>query len=443
MAATIPPAATASQVRAKAARTGLALLGFGYLLLSAYVEPPMDIGGGRILPAFTTIVILPIALLLLSPVIFRRDVVMLSSVAALLLLSALLSPGREWIGHKLLGLAQTLTAMSAGLALFKLAELLPLILLRRVLLAAWFAVLIGAGLEVSGVLRPAVAAFGQAVYHVGGYQFYSNDVRDLSLLGFPRPKVFTSEPSLVAIAFYLFVTGWLALKPTPHRLTIAFTATGVMLAFVGSPVLLITLAVLSIVFMALGIRRASAALPGLALLVALVLALPFVLPDVIALLRDRVQLAVDNARSYTISSENLRIIFPAIATVDVLSASPILGVGIDGKAVIDQFSSLPIADFAGGTQFGNNFAFFLSYLGLGGAAAFTWIMARWLRASGVLYRLLAATVIVGLSQTMGGFETPRFWAWVFLVFAVYRGASRSSIPSTGRLPMETLLTGTR
>ncbi len=438
MAAGIPPRPTSSQSCAQEARTGLALLAFVYLLVGAYVEPPMDIGGGRILPAFTTVLILPIVLLLLTPVIFRRDVVMLSSVAALLLLSAFLSPGREWIGHKLLGLAQTLTAMSAGLALFKLAELLPVVLLRRVLLAAWFGLVIAGGLEVAGVLRPAVAAFGQAVYHVGGYQFYSNDLRDLSLVGFPRPKVFTSEPSLVAIAFYLFVTGWLALKPTPRRLTIAFAATGVMLALVGSPVLLIALAVLSIIFATLGVRRASASLTRLALLLGLMLALTFVLPSVITLLHDRVQEAVDNARSYAISSENLRIVFPIIATADVLSASPLLGVGIDGKAVINQFSSLPIADFAGETQFGNNFAFFLTYLGLGGAAAFTWIMARWLRVSGVLYRLLAAVVILGLSQTMGGFETPRFWTWVFLVFAVYRAASRAGIPSaqppTGILP---------
>ncbi len=422
----------------KEARTWLATLGFGYLLLSAYVDPPLDIGSGLILPAFTTVLILPIILLLLSHVIFRRDVVMLSSVAALLLLSALLSPGRAWIGHKLLGLAQTLTAMSAGLALFKLAELLPVVLLRRLLFAAWLALLICAGLEVIGVLRPAVAAFGQAVYRVGGYQFYSNDLRDLSLVGFPRPEVFTSEPSLVAVAFYLFVTGWLALKPTPFRLTIAFAATGVMLALVGSPVLLITLAVLSLLFARLSIRRTSVALPRLVLLLGLVLALPLTLPSVIALVQDRVQEAVDNARTYAISSENLRVVFPAIATADVLSASPLLGVGIDGKAVIDQFSSLPIADFAGETQFGNNFAFFLTYLGLAGAAAFTWIMARWLRASGVVYRLLAAVVIVGLSQAMGGFETPRFWTWVFLVFAVYRAASRSGIPSalppTGILP---------
>src|SRR2546426_110082 len=303
----------------EAARAALAVLTLVYLLLSAYVEPPFDIGSGRILPAFTTVFVVPVALLALCSVIYRRDLLMLFSVGALLFLSAVLSPGREWVGEKLLGMAQTVTAISAGLVLFKVAEMLPISALRRVLLGAWLALLIGAGLEVSGALRPAVVAFGRAVYHAGGYEFYSADVRDLGLLGFVRPKVFTSEPSLVSIAFYLFVTGWLALKPTLRRFTIAFAATTVMIALLGSPVLLIAFAVLCMVFATLSIRSFDTALPAVGLLLVLVLSLPLLLPGMATLLSDRAHEALDNSRSYAVTSENLRIVFPAIATADVIA----------------------------------------------------------------------------------------------------------------------------
>jgi len=428
-----PPELDAGQEAArKSARLALALLGFVYLLMGAYIEPPLPIGDGWILPSFATVLALPVLLLVMLGTLRRRDIVLLASVAGLLLVSAVLSPGLEWIREKVLGLAQTLVAMVGGLLLFKLAEFLPVPVLRRVLAVGWVLLLVAATLEVVGVLRPAVVAFGEAVYHTGGYQFYSADLRDIELLGFARPKVFTSEPSLVAIAFYVLLTGWLALRVTLLRLLVAIAAATVMLSLVGSPVLLIAVPVLCLIYARLGPRDMLTLALAVVVVAGAVLLLPLLIPGVVERLAERLDAAVTNAATLAPTSENLRLVIPAVTTVDVLTASPLLGVGISGKEVMGQFSALPGVDFAGDTQFGNAFALFLCYLGLAGAALFVGILRRWLRESGVRYGGLCTVVVIGLSQAMGGFETPRFWAYIFLVLAVYRAASPS--PAEGASP---------
>jgi hypothetical protein len=407
----------------KSARSALAVLGFLYLLVGAYVEPPLPLRDGLILPSFTTVLALPLLLLVMVGTLRRRDIVLLASVAALLLTSAVLSPGTEWIPKKVLGMAQTLVAMTGGLLLFKLTDWFSVPVLRRVLAAAWLFLLLSATLEVMGVLRPAVVAFGEAVYRVGGYKFYSADVRDLSILGFPRPEVFTSEPSLVAIAFYVLLTGWLALRATLPRLLVGIAAATAMLSLVGSPVLVIAVAVLCLVYVRLGPRSLLRSVPSLAVAATALLLVPILIPGVVARLGDRLDEAVINAATLAPTSENLRLVIPAVTTAQVLAGSPVFGVGISGKEVIGQFSTLPGADFAGNAQFGNSFALFLSYLGVAGAVVFVGILRRWMRESGVRYGLVCAVVLIGLSQAMGGFETPRFWAYVFLILAVYRAAS--------------------
>ena len=116
--------------------------------------------------------------------------------------------------------------------------------------------------------------------------------------------------------------------------------------------------------------------------------------------------------------------------MDVLQRSPLFGVGISGKEIIESYSRLQIdPKYA----LGNNvLAALVTYLGLGGAALFGKALFDYWRRAGVGNIALLVVLILALSQTMGGFETPRFWSYVFLFTGVVRMSYGSG--STVKVP---------
>jgi hypothetical protein len=80
----------------------------------------------------------------------RYELVLLGQVLFLLLLTALLSPGFEYIDQKLLGLLQTAFSLIGGVLLVKLLGDLPRRWVSRMLLALWIILILGAFLESQG-----------------------------------------------------------------------------------------------------------------------------------------------------------------------------------------------------------------------------------------------------------------------------------------------------
>ncbi len=68
---------------------------------------------------------------------------------------------------------------------------------------------------------------------------YVANVRDQTLFGMVRPKLFTAEPSFVAIFFVLSITVWLVLSASPIRFVWYFLFLAMGLFLIRSPVLLI------------------------------------------------------------------------------------------------------------------------------------------------------------------------------------------------------------
>lgn len=397
------------------------------LLLAIYLEVPLFFTETFYIPGFLTVLSIPILILFNWRIIYKSDALFVIKIIFVLLLSAFFSPEISFLGHKLSGVAQTSVAILAGVLLVKEMGRLERDTVEKIFY--WFSLvlLIGTVLEITGFLAGLSDNFREVVYRRGGYGVYSNDERDLLLAGFSRPKFFTSEPSLLAIGFFVFSTSWLLLTVCLKNWLYFLVATGLMLYLTASPTLLISiLASFCIIYLYNNEgRKFSGANISILFSVFVMLGLVFLSSDgLFNLISERIIAAVEGAETYQISSENLRVIFPYITAVDVLSSSPLFGVGISGKEVVGLFSSLPIDP---GYAFGNNnLAALFIYLGLFGSGLFLLSFYQYLGKFLSSHHLIMLVVlVVGMSQMMGGFETPRFWGYVFIFIGVLSVKART------------------
>ena len=402
-------------------------------LISVYLEIPLYLTSTLFIPSFPTLVFLvPVLTALYYRRIYKYEALFVGQVFFVLLLSALLSPGFEHLGQKLLGLFQTLVSISSGILLLKLINDLPRRLIARILFALSALLVVGASLEVVGLLRGVSDAFREVVYGgESGYFVYDSEERDAGITGFARPKLFVSEPSLLAVGFFAFVNSWLLLDYSSKNLFLACMGTLLMLGLTGSPALALSLAVTLIVMLRhrgeFFVKLSVPVLLGFAVF-ALTILNPVVISELVLRLGDLSGYSVLNP-----TSEQIRLVFPFITLVDVVKASPLFGVGISGKEVIDSFSSLPIApDLALGT---NALATILTYLGILGSLLFIKVFRDYLLRIRIREMALLVVFILALSQMMSGVESPRFWGYVFLFIGLIKLRSTTeSLPELGRTP---------
>jgi hypothetical protein len=343
-------------------------------------------------------------------------------------MTAFFSPGIASLGHKLSGVAQTTVAITAGILLVKEMMRLERHTIEKILFWLSMLLLVGTVLEVSGFLGGLSDSFREVVYRQGGYAVYTNEERDLTLAGFNRPKVFTSEPSLLAIGFFVFSTSWLQLVSCMRSWLLFMVATMFMLYLTASPVLLISvLASFCIMFLHPKRGRIVLSRSMVVVLGAVIVFGSFFLfsGSLFEQINQRLISAGLGAHTYQISSENLRMVFPYLTAVDVLGSSPFFGVGISGKEVIGSFSTLPIDP---SDAFGNNnLAALFIYMGFFGAFLFVATFYQYLgRFLSSFHLLMLLILVLGLTQTMGGFETPRFWGYVFIFVGVLSVQARAN-----------------
>jgi hypothetical protein len=405
---------------------------FVLFVLSVYLQVPINVG--VLIPSFFTLVILmPVLGLMYYRKIHWYEVYFVGQVVLILLLSAFLSPGIEWLDQKLLGLVQTTASIIGGILLLKLMGGMPNRWLARTLLGLWVGLLVGAALEVAGILKYVSDSFREIAYTAGGYYVYESDNRDIGLVGHVRPSLFTPEPSLLAIGFLVFVNSWLLAAYSQRNLGLACIGSLVMLGLLGSPIIVLSLAV-SLVIMLFRERNVSSLWFTTALALIGIAVAIYVQPEVASDLATRFGEAYRNAATLNPTSETRRLIFPYLTLIDVLKHSPVFGVGISGKEVVSTYSSLTVP---AGYALGNNIlAWFLVYLGFVGSVLFGMAVHGYWRRLRLDQPLLLVILIAAMAQTMGGFETPKFWGYTFLFVGVMwkRSKSRISAPNRSSAP---------
>lgn len=390
-------------------------------LVTIYVDVHLYVTSSFVIPSvFMLLVLIPILAVMYHRRIYKYEAAFVGKILLVLLLSVLLSPGFEYIDQKLFGLVQAMAAIIGAVLLLKLLNDLPRHWVARVLLVLSVALVAGAFLEVIGVLRPISDSFRE-VAHNEAY-FYEADERDVTITGFPRPKFFTAEPSYLAIGFFAFINSWLILTYSKKSLFVACSVTLLMFVLTGSPVIILSLIVSLVIVLFNEPDFTSFAFIGvLACVVGLGLA--STQPQVFTSFLERVAESYQYLGTSIPTSENLRLVFPYLTLVDVLRESPLFGVGVAGKELIERYSSLPVDPSA---ALGNNaLAWFFIYLGLVGSLLFIKFTLDYWRRARVGRIALLVVLVLALSQTMGGPETLKFWGYVSLFAGVVK---KSSVP---------------
>jgi len=384
----------------------------GLLMVSCYSAIPFVSSGRLLVPSYPTFLLLPVVIFLVWPRLSTLDETFVPKIAFVLLLTIALSPGYDHVEEKFLGLTQICVAMITAVLIVRLMGSMHLTILERTLMVLWVLIVIGSALEVAGVIRGLSDAFRARTY-VAYDHLYDSDLRDISLVGWVRPKLFTSEPSHVTKGFIAFVNCWLLVRFTWVKMWITLGATAVMLGIMGSPMILASAS------MTLMIGFFSEAKSGARIAVLMSFALAGVvglmmIPDeAISGLTWRLVKIWNGTGEFEMSSSNRRLVFPYLTLIDTWLRWPLFGVGISGKEVVAEYTRLPINPPI--LAIGNNaMAEHGTYLGIVGGSLFFYLLFRHIQHTGVRRLGLMLVIAVCFSQLMGGMESIRYWGYIGL-----------------------------
>lgn len=277
----------------------------------------------------------------------------------------------------------------------------------------------GTILEYFNIIRGISDGFRNAVYSGGSYGIYDGDERDILMTGFIRPNFFTTEPSLVAIAFFIFSTCFILLERNISLFFFILILDIIFFSVCGSPITLLNFLVLLIVlvYRNWGSKRVVYVLSATTLLSTLTFTL---IPQLGETISERLinDLTNETQSTYT------RLYVPyAEALPTALQYNPFFGVGFGSKKLMANLTGNSGADMSlaesRDMEFiigSNGFACMLIFQGIIGFFLTLYILKKYLSKR---YKLKIFSLFVVIwflfSQTMGAYETPRFWVYTSLV----------------------------
>ncbi|MBX7435315.1 hypothetical protein JDV09_24905 [Mycobacterium sp. Y57] len=258
---------------------------------------------------------------------------------------------------------------------------------------------------------------------------YVDDVRDLNIYGFVRPKLFTAEPSHVASGFVIFGAGWYVLSSLRRRFILMLICTILAILFLGSPFVLLALPLAWFLD-----RMAS----GHAVFGLVAAGVPLL--GIVALILMRFSTRFADILSGKDTSFFVRFLGPYEVALKSIEQYPLFGVGIGAKPALDRHIDIVYSSFGSSWVddhrlylLNNAFANSLSFFGLAGAAIFFFLIARWAKGFGIR-ALVSLLVILLLFQLDGGLETLRMWGSIAVVLGCYAMARENNVRETEEAP---------
>ena len=387
------------------------------LALTTYLYIPLVSGGRLLVPSFPTVALIPLLFLTVRRNLSKTDELFLPKIAFVLILSIALSPGYIYVTEKFFSFAQLILALAVTVMTVRLMQQLRREVLERALLVLWCVLVVGSVLEVAGLIREISDAFREWAYG-GTFTLYDGDARDISFVGWVRPKLFATEPSAVSKMFIVTINSWLLVKVTGRKAVVVAGATGFMFLILGSPMFVVSVAItLSILVWN---RRASIRTRVATVLAALIVSVLFLVffgGSALSTVTERLDRigATTSTGQLEHRSENIRTLIPWINLVNTWSRWPLFGVGVGGKEVLVEYS--PFSDHSLNTAMGSNAAAQLgNYLGLLGGAWFVWLLLMQASQTGARRLDLLLVIVFLFSMLMGGIVTFRYWGHIALLW---------------------------
>lgn len=388
-----------------------------YLALNLYLELPLDLGSGKVLPAFPYILFIPITFLWIKKKIRMSDINFLWKVEFIFIITTIFSAGLSYWQNKILGDIQISISIIAGLLLFRLMTSISYRNLERLVLIAWSFLLIGALLEVIGLMKSISDVFREWAYSSGGYAAYANENRDFAMFGRSRPCFFTSEPSLVAMGFMLFINSWFVLRPSVSRLIKIIISTIAAWFVIGSPIIFLSLTLTATHFI-LTLKKNRPHIWIWSISMILIILTLFTQSDVL-----QRRFSADNFGENVGAnrSENIRIFMPFFTAFTVAKESPVFGVGVSGKQAAAEMVKIPVEP---NILVSNNIASLFIYLGFVGSTMLIYVFIQYFRRLGIkcIHHIFIFWSCIAIS--MGAFESPRFWGYLFFIAGIYYHADK-------------------
>jgi hypothetical protein len=387
------------------------------IALCTYLHVPLVSGGRLLVPSFPTVALVPLLYLTVRSNISKGDEFFLPKIALVLLLSIAFSPGYKYVDEKFLGLIQAVMAIGVAVLIVRLMQQIRPELLERALLVLWCLIVGGSVLEVFGVIQEISDSFRAWAYGEI-YTLYDYDLRDINMVGQPRPKLFSVEPSHVTKVFIASINSWLLVRVGLHKVVVVAGATVAMFVIMGSPMLLLSAAI-TIAIVAWS-RRTSLRAKIVMTLAALILGAvfttliaPTAVSTVVTRLEDISEPSAPHERRA--NSEQQRIVYPYITLSETWMNWPIFGVGIAGKEVVAEHTRLPVDRPE--VALGNNAMAELGiFLGLFGGVWFVYVFLRQGRETGVCRLGLMLILVALFSQLMGGIVSFQYWGFIALLW---------------------------
>lgn len=272
---------------------------------------------------------------------------------------------------------------------------------------------------------------------------YVANLRDQSLFGMVRPKLFTAEPSFVAIFFVFSITIWLVLSASPLRFVSYFLFLAVGLFLIRSPVLLIgavTGGAACFAPASSGPRAVGAASLNKIVLVGLALGVGavFLYVALTTVLSERLDVILSGSDD----SFTIRVIAPIVIAWETITRYPFFGAGIGGReAILDIIlqTYLPIVvrldHIYYKLVYGITSVFWLHWIffGLVGGSLALLAIVKLMRCLGGGPLMFPAIVILSFSHTMGAYVGPRFWSIFFIVLAATYLARQPPTPTGNKM----------
>ncbi len=400
------------------------------IAVCTYLHVPLLSGGRLLVPSFPTVALTPLLFLVVWRDLTLADLMFVLKVAFVLLLSIALSPGYAHIEEKFVSMIQFSMAVAVAVLIVRLMQQLSPAALERTLLVLWCLILVGSILEVLDVIRAASDAFRARAYEEL-YGLYDADLRDVNLVGWPRPKLFSSEPSHVTKFFIASVNAWLLVRVTWRKAMVVAGATVAMLVIMGSPMLLVSAAITLATVALNQHQRLSSRVGVLAVIVLFGACIgAYVAGSNFSTAVTRVETAVESSPDAEIdspSADERRVVLPYLVMIDTVMTSPLFGAGVGGKEVIADARNMS-ANSSTRVVGNNALAGIGIFLGLVGGGLFIYFVLMHMRETGVRQIGLMVVILVLFSQLMGGIDTFRYWGFVALMWGALAASSGATNP---------------
>jgi hypothetical protein len=394
----------------------------GVFVLGAYLGAHLRSGSTVLWPYFISGLVVPFLSLKALRFVKRSEMVGLLIMVTVTAIGVGCAPdARSYLGERMKGLLYLCYSLWVAYVFYALLRGAD-----RKRVARWagilaVAIIVGSLLEDYAGLRAMSDMFRHVAFDPD--LLYENQLRDIALFGQVRPKLFTEEPSYVALAFLLATFVWFGLTQTRlrHVTLMALTATAFFL--IRSPIVLLTLPGAVVTELLLSSpgrwmsvtrrvrRRVRIALLGAATIVGLGIAGGTVL-----------KARWERVREGRDLSTLIRIVGPVVIAKDVITEYPLWGVGVTGKELLRRevtrvFGGLGFQVYDTNKIINATWLFVIYYGVLGGLLFGVGFLAL-MRGLERRYQVGSLILVGGFGQAMGAFVGVRFWLFVFMVLLV-------------------------